>query len=1154
MKIPDEGVLKIPDEGALKVHDEWVLKIPDEGARSEAMRNMKRAWVMTIVMLVFFLGCGVPVFSGQASRDTLAGLEKALDARLLNWEQSPDGGRWEPYRPGRAIEAANFRLRATVQAPQAFAGARVQGTPLRLKVGLRARGLAVATFFLDGRQLEQGSVHGEGGTETEWSGDIALSDKADGQEHKLEIVVENKGFVPARTGYWPERRRGAPADEGSWTALNTAELYFPAAASNLAALREWLRSFQFADILLNPELKRFTFTGKPYDIPDKRRVAKERLARLNAAFDRAVAALDLRALAAGGWPQVQASIKRSLRLAAPVKSYLGEFRIQLVGNAHIDIAWLWRIAETMALSKNTYETVIKNMAEYPELTYAQSEAVTYDWIEKQHPDLFQQIREKVRSGRWEIVGGMWVEPDCNLISGESWARQILYGKKYFREKFGVDVRIGWNPDSFGYNWNMPQLYKQSGIDSFITQKLWWNDTTVFPHFLFNWQGVDGSTILTYMPPLSYASELELKEVANGVSKYEATTGLKESLILYGLGDHGGGPNREILDRVRGYGKLALAPKFVHATPSLFLQQKRKEKLDLPLWQDELYLEYHQGTFTTQAAVKKNTRRTEALLGSTEKLAAIARLLGGDYPAAELEKDWKSALTLQFHDILPGSGITPVYRDALETFQAVQKDLKRLENAAFDRICGSIAIPRDLPGMKLLVFNPLSWERDDAVTTHFPMPKDSGLRLLDEAGQDVVFEAGLTEDGMKGEITFVARKVPPLGYRVYSLVPVPGGSLSLPADPGKNVTASDHVPSGDGVLENAALRVVIDAASGNLKSIFDKRQRREFVAPGEEANKLWVYEDRPEDWDAWNIGYTGRGWELNKADKVELVSSGPVKTVYRVDKSFLGISKERYYPTENFPSSFFKQYITLYNGLDRLDIRTEADWWEDHLSLKACFPVAVEADKAFYEIPFAAIGRTTRFETLWEKARYEVPALRWADLADDKGGIALLNDSKYGHDIHGSVMKLSLLRSPTWPDPMADRGRHEFTYSLYPHAGSWQQGQVVRRGQELNQPLLTRLLAGSQGSLPPVHSFFGVEGDGVILDSIKLAENGRDLVFRLYEANGNAETAVLRFFRAPRSAVSADLLENETAPLVVKGDRLELSFRAFEIKTVKVRFD
>jgi alpha-mannosidase len=283
----------------------------------------------------------------------------------------------------------------------------------------------------------------------------------------------------------------------------------------------------------------------------------------------------------------------------------------------------------------------------------------------------------------------------------------------------------------------------------------------------------------------------------------------------------------------------------------------------------------------------------------------------------------------------------------------------------------------------------------------------------------------------------------------------------------------------------------------------------------------------------------------------------VKTVYRVDKSFLGLSKERYYPTEGFPSSFFTQTITLYKGLDRLDIRTEADWWEDHLSLKACFPVAVKADKAYYEIPFAAIGRTTHFDTLWEKARFEVPALRWADLSDERGGIALLNDGKYGYDIHGGVMKLSLLRSPTWPDPMADRGRHEFTYSLYPHAGSWSESQVVRRGQELNQPLLARVLDPAlpgERTLPGTYSFFGVEGAGVILDAVKAAEDGSGLVFRLYEANGKAGKAALRFFREPKRVVATDLLENEISPLAFKDGRLELPFRAFEIKTIKVHFD
>jgi alpha-mannosidase len=1108
------------------------------------MNQKTCAWKKTMLVLLILAAGLFQSFAAESSREKLAALEKTLDARLSAWEQSPDGSRWEVYKPGRSVTAANFRLRATIQAPTIFAGVRVAETPLKLQAKMSARGLVQATFFLDGRELQKATLHGESGTAVELASTVPLTDRADGQAHLLEIVVENRGFDPPRTAYWPERRRGAPADEGSEFYLNSAELVYPAAGKSLAALQEWLRAFQFADILLNPELKRFTFTGKPYDIPDKRLVARDRLERLNSAFDQAVNALDLQALAAGGWPQVQASIRRSLRLAAPVKSYLAEFRIQLVGNAHIDIAWLWRMAETMALSKNTYETVIKNMGEYPELTYAQSQAVTYDWMEKKHPDLFRAIKEKVRAGRWEIVGGMWVEPDCNLIAGESWARQLLYGKKYFHEKFGVDVRIGWNPDSFGYNWNMPQLYRQSGIDSFITQKLWWNDTTVFPHFLFNWQGVDGSTILTYMPPLSYASELELKEVANGVSKYEATTGLKESLILYGLGDHGGGPNREILDRVRGFGKLALAPKFVHTTPSPFLQQKRKQKLDLPLWKDELYLEYHQGTFTTQGAIKKNNRRSESLLAATEKLAAIALMLGGEYPRAELESCWKSALTLQFHDILPGSSITPVYRDALETYKGVQKELSLIGIKALDNIAKKIDTSK-MSGTPLLVFNSLSWERNDMVTLRVPVPEGFSLQVLDDAGREIPCEVGPADEKGLNDISFIAEKIPSLGYRVFGLA-----TVSLPP----SIQAEGEKTAKLGEMENAALRVVIDPGSGNLKSIYDKRLGREFVAPGQEANKLWVYEDRPENWDAWNIGYTGRGWELNKADKLELVSDGPVKTVYRVDKSFLGISKERYYPTEDFPSSFFKQYITLYKGLDRLDIRTEADWWENHLSLKACFPVAVEADKAFYEIPFAAIGRTTHSDTLWEKARYEVPALRWADLSDEKGGMALLNDGKYGYDIHGSVMKLSLLRSPTWPDPMADRGRHEFTYSLYPHAGSWSESQVVRRGQELNQPLIARVLDKSEGSLPLSHSFFALHAEGVIIDAIKLAEDGSGLVFRLYEANGKAENAAFSFFRKPTRAVATDLLEKEITPLTIKDGRLELAFRAFEIKTVKVRFD
>ena len=566
----------------------------------------------------------------------------------------------------------SFRLRASFQAPAVFAAAKVAGTPLAAEGQHERQGPgAWRPSSWTAASWSRRPLHGEGGTAVELERRSSpWREQADEQTHVLEIVVENRGFVPARTGYWPERRRGAPADEGSWFALNAAELGFPAAAAALAELRQWQQAFQFADILLNPELKRYTFTGKPYDIPDKRLVAKEKLARLNAAFDRAVAALDLNGAGRG---RLAAGAGLAEALAAPgrrrSRPTCGNSAINLVGNAHIDIAWLWRMAETMALSKNTYETVITNMAEYPELTYAQSQAVTYDWMEKKHPDLFQAIKEKVRSGRWEIVGGMWVEPDCNLIAGESWARQLLYGKKYFREKFGVDVRIGWNPDSFGYNWNMPQLYKLGGIDSFITQKLWWNDTTVFPHFLFNWQGVDGSTILTYMPPLSYASSAA------------AEGGGQRHLQVRGHHRPQGEPHPLRPGRPRR------RPQPRDPGPRARLRQAGAGAEVHPHHPQPLPAEDSAGRSWTcrcgrTSSTWSTTRGPSPPRGPSRRTTAAPRpcwprprssppspgCWATPIPSDELEKSWKSALTLQFHDILPGSCITPVYRDALETFQ------------------------------------------------------------------------------------------------------------------------------------------------------------------------------------------------------------------------------------------------------------------------------------------------------------------------------------------------------------------------------------------------------------------------------------------------------------------------------------------------------
>jgi alpha-mannosidase len=498
--------------------------------------------------------------------------------------------------------------------------------------------------------------------------------------------------------------------------------------------------------------------------------------------------------------------------------------------------------ETMMVAHNTYETVINNMAEYPELHYAQSQAVTYTWIEQKYPELFEKIKNKVKEGKWEIVGGMWVEPDCNLIAGESWVRQLLFGKNYFQEKFNVDVHIGWNPDSFGYNWNMPQIYKKSGIDSFITQKLWWNDTTVFPHFVFWWQGADDSRILTYLPPLSYDSDLKMNDVVTGITRYQLTTGLKKSLILYGIGDHGGGPNREILNRVRDYNTLKITPTFIHGRAGDFLAGLLKDtKTTLPVWNDELYLEYHQGTFTTQSAIKKNNRRSESMLSSAEKIASIASLFGNPYPEDKLNDAWKIVLTHQFHDILPGSSITPVYRDALEMYQKAQKKISTAQSTALEALVNHID-SSNMQGIPVIVFNTLSWQRTDVATVDNPYPSEQKIRLLDDTAKEIPCEIEKDEDTGTSSIIFVAENIPSLGYRVFSV------------DRGEPAASVSDLKHENNSFENGFYRIEIDQTTGNLKSVFSKALQREFVAPGKQANILWVYEDRPERWDAWNIGY------------------------------------------------------------------------------------------------------------------------------------------------------------------------------------------------------------------------------------------------------------------------------------------------------------
>ncbi|MGE5341316.1 MAG: alpha-mannosidase [Candidatus Omnitrophota bacterium] len=1055
-------------------------------------------------------------------------------------------------KAGESIKVSEFTLQTTINGLTNFCATPVLNTPMNLHLELYSVGLSEVSVQVAGKTVDTFEIDGSSGTGVEFSRDIVITPATSTASYPVEIAVKNKGFKPFRTAFWPPRKKPLEED-GIVFSVSASHVVFPVAEENQRQLKAWLLSMKIGYALLHPDFKRYTFIGAPFEIPDKRQTPKKRLETLKKILERSVMTIDPGLLDSNDPGKVSPTINASYKISEPLQAFAKEFKIYLTGNAHIDIAWLWRMCETVMVVRNTFDTVIKNMSEFPELHYSQSQAVTYEWMEKNYPELFEKIKEKVKKGTWEIVGGMWVEPDCNLISGESWVRQLLYGKRYFKEKFGVDVDTGWNPDSFGYNWNMPQLYSKSGIKRFITQKIWWNDTTVFPHFIFWWQGVDGTKLLTYFPPASYDTRVELPADMVNITRYEATTGHKKALLLYGIGDHGGGPNREILNRVRLYKNLKISPEFIHSQSIDFLKNLETDlKNNIPVWNDELYLEYHRGTYTTQAKVKKNNRKSESLLSCAEKLASIAHLNGIPYPAENLDKAWKTVLTNQFHDILPGSSITPVYRDALEDHAKAQAKIGHVIDQSFSGMAQRIDTS-STNGEPLIIFNPLSWKRSDVVTLTLPLASQQTVTVWDPQGQEVPVQVEEKEDSSDVSIRFIAKDVPPVGYAVYSIQKSEGKARETKREKREIASDTDKDMSNIIPLENKFFTLKINKKTGNISGLLDKRLNKEFIEDGKEANVLQVYEDRPERWDAWDIAYTGRMWEIGKADSVRLVEDSPVRKVVKITKSFLGLTKSREMPTEDFPSSFFTQYVILYNDLDRIDIETEADWWEDHMILKAAFPVSIRNDYATYEIPFASIRRTTKSDTLWEKARFEVPALRWADLSDNTAGISILNDCKYGHDIHSNVMKISLLRSPTWPDPMADRGKHTFTYSIYTHPGTVTDGNTVQRAQELNIPLQPLMTDRHPGNLPKEFSFFQVNSPNVIVDTIKKAEDDDGIILRLYEASGKESEAEVSFFKEPKAIVGINLMEKKEKEYKVTGKSLGLHFKAFEIKALKLVF-
>jgi len=808
------------------------------------------------------------------------------------------------------------------------------------------------------------------------------------------------------------------------------------------------------------------------------------------ALERALDALDL-ADVAGSAAAARAELVEVLARPANASAHT----IHAVGHAHIDSAWLWPQRETVRKTARTFANVTALAAEYPQFLFACSQAQQYAWVKRHHPEVYRRMQEAAKAGQWLPVGGQWVEADGNLPGGEALARQLVHGKRFFLDEFGVECQGVWLPDSFGYTAAYPQLARLAGMRWFLTQKISWNQTNKFPHHTFWWEGIDGSRIFTHFPPAdTYNGTFEGAELAHAVRNYADKGGGTRSLLPFGHGDGGGGPTREMLERARRLRDLEGSPRVEITSPDAFFAAAQEEYADAPVWSGELYLELHRGTYTSQARTKAGNRRSEHLLREAELWAASAAVHAPlddpfDYPYDELDRLWKVVLLHQFHDILPGSSIAWVHREAEATYAQVRADLEAIIADAVAALLG----PGDVPW----VLNAGPRDRDDVVSA-------------------------------------------PDGRATQVMVPAHG---ARPVDAAVVVPTSGPVRFGDTWLDNGLVRIELDA-DGLLTSVRDLAARREVLAPGAHGNLLQLHTDLPNHWDAWDVDrhYRRLVRGLTAADSVTLVEDGPLVGAIRIERSF-GASR-------------ITQTLRLTAGSRRVDVLSELDWHEQERFLKAAFPLDLHADRTAAEIQFGHVHRPTHTNTSWDAARFEVYAHRWIHAGEPGYGVALLTDSTYGFDASRATrddggtttsVRLSLVRGPRSPDPEADQGAHRFAYSLLPGATV---ADAVAGGYALNLPL--RVVTGGTSAPAPLVT---ADGDSVAIEAVKLADDrSGDVVVRLYECLGGRAATRLRAGFPITGVTVTDLLERPLdvpVPTVDDDGAVPLSLRPFQVLTLRL---
>ena len=775
-------------------------------------------------------------------------------------------------------------------------------------------------------------------------------------------------------------------------------------------------------------------------------------------------------------PGSASAARRRLAPALAAPAVASAHRLSAVGHAHIDSAWLWPLRETVRKVARTAANTVNLMDDHPEYIFAMSQAQQLAWIAEHRPDVFERVKEKVAAGQFVPVGGMWVESDTNMPGSEAMARQFVHGKRFFLEQFGIETTEVWLPDSFGYSAALPQLVKLSGSQWFLTQKISWSADNAFPHHTFWWEGIDGSRVFTHFPPVdTYNAEFSGEQLAHAVRNFRDKGVASRSLVPFGHGDGGGGPTREMLARAKRLADLEGSARVAIERPAEFFAKAQEEYPDAPVWLGELYLELHRGTYTSQARTKQGNRRSEHLLREAELWAATAALRTDFvYPYEDLDRLWKVVLLHQFHDILPGSSIAWVHREAVQTYRRVGQELEAIVSAAQKALTGD--------GDRTLVFNAAPHTR-----------------------------SGVAAGG--------------------------AGTRGVTADP---VVVTDDV-SGDLTIDNGLIRVVVDS-NGLITSVYDQVFDRETLAPGQVANLLQVHPDLPNRWDAWDVDafYRNRVADLTEAESVELCYVSHDKVTVEVQRTF--------------GESAVTQYIGLTAGASRVDLSTEVDWRETESFLKVAFPIDIRSEASASETQFGHYRRPVHTNTSWEAAKFEICAHRFIHLAEPGWGVAVVNDSTYGHDVTRSVrddggttttVRLSLLRAPRFPDPQADQGIHRFGYALVPGAGVL---DAVREGYRINLP--ERVVTGNS----PVEPLVAVDNDQIVVEAVKLADDASgDLVVRLYEAVGGRANARLTLSVPVRRVVETDLLEREVpdGERPIQENGVDVSLRPFQIVTLRM---